>query len=90
MELAVHGLSVLVHELERVTAVSVHVAHTIWSTTIREQEGHLVGGLWPQRDEVPEHVMVFEVSDRVTLLGVDEARELETLKIMKIHKTMEC
>lgn len=34
---------------------------------------YLVGGLRAERDEVPEHVGVLEVSLRVPLLGVDEA-----------------
>ena len=76
MELAVDGLAILIHKLERVAAVAVHVAYPVRRAAIREQEGDLVSRLRPQRDEVPEHVRVLEVGHRVTLLGVDEAREL--------------
>ena len=63
MELAVHRFVVLVDQLERVAAVAVHVAVAVRRAAVREQEGHLVRGLWPQCDEVPEHVGVLQVDD---------------------------
>lgn len=36
--------------------------------------------LWPQAPEVPHHVRVFHVGLRITLLGVDEGRELHEVK----------
>jgi len=39
---------------------------------------YLVRGLWSQRDEVPEHVGIFEMSLWVAFLGVNERWKLET------------
>ena len=58
MELAVDGLSVLVDQLEGVTAVAVHVAVAVGDSPVTEQEGDLVCGLRTEGDEVPEHVRV--------------------------------
>ena len=75
VELAVDGLAFSIHQLERVAAVAVHVPVAVGRAAVREQERHLVGGLRPQADEVPEHVGVLEVSGGVPLLGEDEAGE---------------
>lgn len=53
----------------------VHVAITIGQTTVSEQEHYLMGGLWSQGDEVPEHVRVLQVGLGVSLLRVDERWE---------------
>ena len=58
VELAVERLSVLVDQFEGVAAVTIHVAVAVRCASVREQEGHLVGCLWPQGNEVPEHVGV--------------------------------
>ena len=60
MELAVDGLVVLADQLEGVATVAVHVAIAVRCAAVGEQETHLVSGLWPQRDEVPEHVRVLQ------------------------------
>lgn len=53
----------------------VHEAITIGSSTITEQEQNLMSCFWSQRNEVPEHVGIFQVGLRVSLLGVDERWE---------------
>lgn len=58
MEFAVDGLVVAVDQLEGVAAIAVHVAVAVRGAAVGEQEGHLVGSLWTQGDEVPEHVWV--------------------------------
>ena len=75
MELAVDRVSVLVDQLEGVRAVAVHVPVPDGGAAVGEEEGHLVGRLLPQGDEVPEGVRVLAVRHRVPLLRVDEARE---------------
>ena len=58
VELAVDGLAFSIHQLERVAAVAVHVPVAVGRAAVRGQERHLVSGLRPQADEVPEHVGV--------------------------------
>lgn len=75
VELAVVSFALLVGELEGVRAVAVHESVAIRGAAVAEQEHDLVRGLRSQRDEVPEHVGVFQMRLRVAFLGVDEARE---------------
>ena len=65
MKLAVHAPSVLVHQLEGVRAVAVHVPIPVGNPPVAKEEGHLVGGLWAERDEVPEHVGILQHHDDV-------------------------
>lgn len=44
---------------------------------------YLMQTLRPQAPEVPHHVRVFHVGLRVTLLGVDEGRELQGANMAK-------
>lgn len=74
--LDVEGLAGLVHPLEGVRAVSVHVSVAVGGASVRHEDGELVDGLGSQGEEVPEHVRALEVGLGVTLLGVDEIREL--------------
>ena len=82
MELAVDSMIVCVDQLERVAAVTVHKPIAVWCAAVREQERHLVSGLWTQADKIPEHVRVLQVCLRVSLLGVNEAGKLRT----KLHE----
>lgn len=50
----------LVHQLESVRSITIHMSVTIRNTTAAEQEHHLVSSLWTQTDEIPEHVRVLE------------------------------
>ena len=56
MELAIDSLFLGIDKLEGMGAIPVHVPIPVWDTTVREQERDLVGSLWTQADEVPEHV----------------------------------
>lgn len=61
VELAVHWFLITVDQLESVRPIAIHVPVAIWNATVTEQEGHLVGGLWAETDEVPEHVWILYV-----------------------------
>ncbi len=52
MDLGVNVLAICVHELESVPRVAVHVAETIGSTTVREQNHDLMDGLGVQREVI--------------------------------------
>jgi len=58
MELAVDSFPLVIHQLKRVTSISIHVLVSIRNTTITKQEAHLMSGLRTQSDEVPEHIRV--------------------------------
>ena len=58
VELAVDWCPITIDQLEGVRAIAIHVPKTIWDATVTEQEGHLVGGLWAETEEVPEHVWI--------------------------------
>ena len=64
VELAVDGLAPVVDQFEGVGAVAVHVAVAVRDAAVREQERHLVRGLRPQRNEVPEHVSILTATQR--------------------------
>lgn len=49
---------------------------SIRGSSIREQDHNLMNGLWVLREVIPEHVSVLEMGLRVSLLSVDEVREL--------------
>ena len=58
VELAVHCLSICIDKFESVASITIQMPVSIRSASVREKERHLVSGLWPQGDEVPEHVMI--------------------------------
>ena len=58
MELAVDSLAIIVHHLESVGAVTVHVTIAVGDSPVTEQEGDLVCGLRPEAEEIPEHVSI--------------------------------
>ena len=66
-----------VDPLESVRAVSVHVPVAVRGAAIRHQDGDLVESLWGVAPEVPSHVGVLHTRLRVSLLAVDEVRELD-------------
>jgi hypothetical protein len=53
----------------------IHETVTIRCSTVTEEEHHLMGCFRAQRNEIPKHIWVFQVSLWVSLLSVDEARE---------------
>ena len=60
MKLDVDSLARSVHHLVCVAAVAVHVTETVRCATATEQDRNLVGRLWAQRQEVPEHIRILE------------------------------
>ena len=60
VELDVDCLPLGIDHLEGVAAVAVHVPEAIRDATVTEQEADLVGCLWAQADEVPEHVRILQ------------------------------
>jgi len=73
------SLTGLVHPLESVGTVAVHVSVTIGGTTVGEEDGDLVEGLRRVAPEVEGHVTVLAVVTGVSLLGMDEIRELNRI-----------
>ena len=73
----VEDLSLLVDPSEGVAAIPVHVTITVRGSSVREENGDLVGTLRGEGEEVPEHVGVLAVGLWVPLLGVDEVWELD-------------
>jgi hypothetical protein len=53
-----------------------HVPESIWSSAVREKNGHLMCTFRAQGPEVPSGSSVVQVCLRITLLGVDEVWEL--------------
>jgi hypothetical protein len=60
VKLDVHSFVLVVHHLEGVGAKTVHVAVSIRNASIRECDHRLVGCLWTQGDEIPEHVGILQ------------------------------
>ena len=75
MKLAVDSLPLSIDHLECMRTIAIHESVSIWSASVGEQEGHLVGCHGHQGDEIPEHVRILEMSLRVSLLSVDKAGE---------------
>lgn len=56
---------------------------SVSNSTFRLSSSYLMQTLRPQAPEVPHHVGVFHVGLRVTLLAVDEGRELQGVNVAK-------
>jgi predicted protein tyrosine phosphatase len=79
VHLTVDPLALLVDKLHCVAGVTVHLAPTVGNTAVTHEDHDLVDRLRVLREVVPEDsgvIGVGEVGLRVTLLGVDEVREL--------------
>jgi len=79
VHLGVHPVTRLVHKLQCVSSVAVHEAVAIGDTAVTHQNHDLMDGLGILGQVVPEGSAVIAASEmcsRVTLLGVDEVREL--------------
>lgn len=79
VNLAVDPVALLVDHLEGVSGVSLHLAVAVRNTTISEEPHDLVDRLGVLGEVVPEVGSILstsQVSLRVSLLGVDEVREL--------------
>lgn len=71
------GFSSGIDPLKGVRSISIHVAITIGSSTVRHENGNLMKSLRGVGPEVPGHLGALDTSLRVSLLGVDEIRELD-------------
>ena len=77
-------LAPLVDQLERVARVAVHVSISlidgsllyIRSSTVGEQDGNLMNGLWHQAQKIPKGIWVLQVGLRVSFLGVNKVGKL--------------
>jgi hypothetical protein len=49
---------------------------SVGRTTVGEQDHDLVNGLWVLAEVVPEHIRILQVRLGITLLSMDEVREL--------------
>jgi len=79
VDLSVNPLALLVDELGGVAVVTVHLAPVLRDTTVTHENHDLVDRLGVLRQVVPEHgrvIGVGQVGGGITLLGVDEEREL--------------
>jgi len=76
VELDPESFALVVDPLESVRAETGHVSVTIGSASVREEDSDLMGRFRDERKEVPECVGVLAVSLGISLLGVDEVREL--------------
>lgn len=70
-------LTLLIDPLESVGAVTIHVSVTIGGTSVREEDGDLMGRFRGKGKEVPEHVGILQVGLGISLLGVDEIGEFQ-------------
>lgn len=70
-------VSLSVDPLEGVGAISVHTSESVGCAAIRHQNGHLMESLRGVAPEVPSHVGVLNTGSWVSLLTVDEVRELD-------------
>jgi hypothetical protein len=57
-------------------SISIHAAISIWSSTVRHENGNLVEGLWRVGPEIPCCLGTLNTGLRMSLLRVDEIREL--------------
>lgn len=79
VDLCIHPFTLLVHELHRVATVTVHLSPVLRDTTVTHEDHDLMDRLGVLGKVVPEHGRVIstrQVVGWVTLLGVDEVREL--------------
>ena len=79
MDLGIDPVAGFVDQLDRVSGVAVHEAPAIWDTSVAHEDHKLVDRLGVLRGIVPKGsavVCMGEVGGGVTLLGVDEVREL--------------
>ena len=75
--LNVVDLSLGIDPLVGVGAVAIHVSVSIRSTSAGEEDGHLMKRLRAVAPKVESSVRILDTSSRVTLLAVNEVRELD-------------
>lgn len=60
-----------------VRAVAVHKSVPNRCSSIREEDGNLMEGLWANTPEIPSSVRILDTSSGVSLLAMNEVRELD-------------
>jgi hypothetical protein len=70
------GFSIFIDPFESVGRITIHVGVTNGVSTLGHEDSDLMESLGTVRPEIPLHVGVVGVGDRVSFLGVDEVREL--------------
>jgi len=58
VKLDIHSFASVVHHLEGVGAIAMHIAITVWDPSIGECDHCLMGCFGTEGDEIPEHVGV--------------------------------
>jgi hypothetical protein len=76
MDLDIVEASIRLVPLVGVSGVSVHVSIRVWSTTVAEEVHDLVNSFLVGGEVVPEHSSILQVGLGISLLGMDEEREL--------------
>jgi hypothetical protein len=71
------NFALIIHPFEGVRRVTIHVAVTIRSTTVTEQDSDLMKSFRGVAPEIESRVRVLEVVNWVAFLGVDEVWELD-------------
>ena len=77
MVLHIVNFTLFINPLVSVRTETIHVSESIRCTTIREKNGNLVKSLWTKAPEIPGHIRIFAVGLWVSLLAVNEIRELD-------------
>ena len=75
VEFAVDCFALCIDHFESVRAIAVHKAVAVGCAAIGEQEGHLVSSFRAQSNKIPKHVGIFQVSNGVAFLSVNETRK---------------
>jgi len=76
MDLNIIEGSVRLSELVSVARIPIHVSIRVRGATIREEMHNLVNSLLVGGEVVPEHCSIFQIGLWVSLLGMNEQREL--------------
>jgi hypothetical protein len=76
MILDVVNFALFVNPLVSVRAVSIHVSIAVGSTSVREEDSDLVKSVCCVRPEIEGSIGITQVGLGVSLLGVEEVREL--------------
>ncbi len=76
MPLHVEEFIFVVDQAIGVAAESVHVAITVWSAAIGEENGDLMQGFGGERPEIPHHGGRFKIGFGIALLCVNKIAEL--------------
>lgn len=71
------SISLSIYPLISVRPIAIHSAVSIRSSPAREKHGNLMRRLWSGGEEIPYHIRVFHISQRISLLSMNKIRELD-------------